>query len=124
MTVAAWRSDSLDVPASPYEAAFDLRAVERVGGVLRVRNFRPGDRFRPLGMAGHKKLKDLFIEKKLPRSRRRTLPLVLAGEEIVWIPGCARGDFARLEATSRAAWRVRIRPSPAEGAHGRSTRRG
>ncbi len=111
LRVTAWRSDSLDLPASPCEAAFDLHAVERVEGVLRVRNFRPGDRFRPLGMAGHKKLKDLFIEKKLPRRRRRTLPLVLAGEEIVWIPGCARGDFGRMEPASRAAWRVKVAPS-------------
>jgi len=117
LEIAAWRSDSLDLPASPHEAAFDLRAVERVAGVLRVRNFRPGDRFRPLGMAGRKKLKDLFIEKKLSRSCRRTLPLVLAGEEIVWIPGCARGDFARLEPDSRAAWRVKVGPPPG-GAHG------
>ena len=124
LKVAAWRSDSLDLPAGPFEAAFDLRAVERVAGTLRVRNFRPGDRFRPLGMAGHKKLKDLFIEMKLPRSRRRTLPLVLAGEEIVWIPGCARGDFARLEQASRAAWRVKVRPLSAGGAHDRSARRG
>lgn len=118
LEIAAWRSDSLDLPASPHEAAFDLRAVERVAGVLRVRNFRPGDRFRPLGMAGHKKLKDLFIEKRLSRSRRRTLPLVLAGEEIVWIPGCARGDFARLEPDSRAAWRVKVGFFAAGGVRG------
>ncbi|MCY4487726.1 MAG: tRNA lysidine(34) synthetase TilS [Deltaproteobacteria bacterium] len=124
LKLTAWRSDSLDLPANPFEAAFDLRAVERVEGTLLVRNFRPGDRFRPLGMAGHKKLKDLFMEMKLPRPRRRTLPLVLTGEEIVWIPGCARGDFARLEPASRAAWRVKIRPSSAGVAHDRSARRG
>ena len=119
LRVKAWRSDGLDLPAGPFEAAFDLRAVEQAAGTLRVRNFRPGDRFRPLGMVGHKKLKDLFIEKKLPRSRRRTLPLVLAGEEIVWIPGCARADFARLDAASRAAWRVKVCSSSADG--GRTT---
>ena len=118
LKITAWRSDSLDLPATPHEAAFDLRAVERVEGALQVRNFRPGDRFQPLGMAGHKKLKDLFIEKKLPRSRRRTLPLVLAEEEIVWVPGCARGDFARLEADSRAAWRVKVGPFAAGGVRG------
>ncbi len=111
--VTTWRSDSVELPESPFEAAFDLRVVERIPGTLRVRNFRPGDRFRPLGMVGRKKLKDLFIEKKLPRSHRRTLPLLLAGEEIVWIPGCARGDFARLEPDSRAAWRIKVLPLPA-----------
>jgi len=59
-------------------------------------------------MSGHKKLKDLFIDRKVPRSRRRTLPLLLAGEEIVWVPGCARGDFATLEPDTRTVWRVRV----------------
>lgn len=124
LKVTAWRSDSLDLPASPFEAVFDVRAVERLEGALQVRNFRPGDRFRPLGMPGHKKLKDLFIEKKLPRSRRRVLPLVLAGGEIVWIPGCARGDFARLTPDSRSAWRIRVCPFAPGDPRGRFAGRG
>ncbi len=106
--VTAWRSTTLEMPEGAFEAAFDLSCLERNGGELRVRNSRPGDRFRPLGMAGHKKLKDLFIEKKVPRSRRRTLPLLLAGEEIVWVPGCARSDFARLEPETEAVWRIKV----------------
>ena len=110
LRLTTWRSRSLQRPTDPCEAAFDFGAVEGAAGALQVRNARPGDRFRPLGMAGHKKLKDLFIEKKVPRSRRRILPLVLAGDAIVWIPGCARGAFAALEPDSQAAWRVRISP--------------
>ncbi len=106
--VMSWCSDSREPPAGPFEAAFDLSRLRRRGGPLRLRNARPGDRLRPLGMAGHKKLKDLFIEKKVARSRRRTLPLLLAGEEIVWVPGCARSDFARVESHTRAVWRVKV----------------
>ncbi len=106
--VTAWRSTASETPEGGLEAAFDLSCLERHGGEPRLRNFRPGDRFRPLGMAGHKKLKDLFIERKVPRSRRRTLPLLLVGEEILWVPGCARSDFARLGPDTGAVWRVRI----------------
>ncbi len=106
--VTAWRSTASETPEGDLEAAFDLSCLERHGGELRLRNFRPGDRFRPLGMAGHKKLKDLFIERKVPRSRRRTLPLLLAGEEILWVPGCARSDFARLAPGTRAVWRLKV----------------
>ena len=110
--VTAWRSDSREPPEGGFEAAFDLSQLERDRGELRMRNFRPGDRLRPLGMAGHKKLQDLFIDLKVPRSRRRTLPLLLAGEEILWVPGCARSDFARVEPDTGAVWRVRISWEP------------
>lgn len=46
--------------------------------VLRTR--RPGDRFRPEGGAGEKKLKAWLIDQKIPRSRRDTLALLVSGE--------------------------------------------
>jgi tRNA(Ile)-lysidine synthase len=61
-----------------------------------VRNFRRGDRIRPLGMTGRKKLKDVFIDQKVPLSVRATLPLLAMGEEILWIPGYGRSDTARV----------------------------
>jgi tRNA(Ile)-lysidine synthase len=66
---------SLPRPRDNREALFDSADVP--DDALTVRNFRPGDQFRPLGMNGHKKVKDLFIEKKVPLPVRRTLPLVL-----------------------------------------------
>lgn len=47
------------------EAYFDLGVIT---GHITVRNRRPGDRLSPLGMKGHKKLKDVFIDKKIPRN--------------------------------------------------------
>jgi tRNA(Ile)-lysidine synthase len=63
---------------------------------LTVRNFRPGDRFQPLGMAGHKKVKDLLIEKRVPLSLRSIWPLLLMGEEVLWIPAYARSGTAKI----------------------------
>ena len=113
--VTSWRSATREQPVGPFEAAFDLSRLGLHRDRLRVRNPRPGDRLRPLGMVGHKKLKDLFIDKKVPRSRRRTLPLLLAGDTIVWVPGCARSDFARLEPDTEAVWRVKVSQEPAPG---------
>jgi tRNA(Ile)-lysidine synthase len=79
--------------ADSMEALFDSLALT---GPLIVRNFRRGDRFQPLGMSGHKKIKDLFIEKKIPLSVRTRYPLLIAGEEILWIPGLGRSSFARV----------------------------
>lgn len=52
-----------------------------------VRSFRPGDRFRPLGLGGSKKLKDFFIDEKIPRAKRKTIPILAANNEIVWVVG-------------------------------------
>jgi tRNA(Ile)-lysidine synthase len=80
------------LPQSLMEAVFDADLLK---GNLSVRNFRNGDRFQPLGMSGHKKVKDLFIANRLPLRTRAVLPLLIMDEEILWIPGVGRSDFAK-----------------------------
>jgi tRNA(Ile)-lysidine synthase len=92
------------MPTEPMEVLFDLKALPMK---LVVRNFRPGDRFEPLGMSGHKKVKDLFIDKKVPLSVRATLPLLATGAEILWIPGYGRSDIARVSAKTKCILRIK-----------------
>jgi tRNA(Ile)-lysidine synthase len=54
-----------------------------------VRSWREGDRMRPLGLGGTKSLQDLFTDRKVPRSLRRTLPVVTSEDRIAWIAGVA-----------------------------------
>jgi tRNA(Ile)-lysidine synthase len=54
---------------------------------LLVRSFRPGDSFMPLGMNGRKKLKNFFIDLKIPRSERARIPLLISGGDICWVAG-------------------------------------
>ena len=54
---------------------------------LILRNFKPGDRFVPLGMSGHKKVKDFFVDLKVPLEMRRSTPLLLSGDIPIWICG-------------------------------------
>jgi tRNA(Ile)-lysidine synthase len=57
-------------------------------GRWRIRNRRPGDRFRPLGMNGQKKLQDFFVDRKVPRLSRDRVPLVVDDfDRIVWVAG-------------------------------------
>ena len=57
-------------------------------GSLAVRNRRPGDRFRPLGLDGQKKLQDYFVDQKVARALRDTVPLVVDDtDRIVWVAG-------------------------------------
>jgi tRNA(Ile)-lysidine synthase len=84
-------SSEARLPVDLSEAIFDIDCVT---APLMVRNFRHGDRFQPLGMTGHKKIKDLFIENKVPLSIRPTWPLLTMGKEILWIPGYGRSNTA------------------------------
>jgi tRNA(Ile)-lysidine synthase len=56
---------------------------------LEVRAWRAGDRMRPAGLGGTKSLQDLFTDRKVPRALRRTLPIVEAAGEVVWVAGVA-----------------------------------
>jgi tRNA(Ile)-lysidine synthase len=94
-----------NLPDSLSEAVFD---TARLPQTLTLRNFRRGDRFQPLGLAGHKKVKDLFIEKKIPLSVRATLPLLLAGDEILWIPGHGRSEAAKIGPATTEILRLRV----------------
>jgi tRNA(Ile)-lysidine synthase len=73
---------------------------------LEVRAWRPGDRMRPAGLGGTKTLQDLFTDRKVPRERRHTLPVVVSDGEIAWVPGVATGE--RFRATEGAGQRVRL----------------
>jgi tRNA(Ile)-lysidine synthase len=93
----------------PMEAVFD---AARLTGPLWVRNFRNGDRFQPLGMIGHKKIKDLFIENKVPRSVRAKWPLLGAGQEVLWIPGYGRSAAGPVTGSTGEAIYFRAIPIP------------
>jgi len=71
--------------------------ADRVQGPLHVRNRRPGDRFRPLGLGGRKKLQDLFVDAKVGRAERDTTPVVVdATGRIVWVAGHALAEEFRV----------------------------
>ena len=70
-------------------------------GSLSVRNRRPGDRFRPVGLGGQKKLQDYFVDRKVARKQRDAVPLVVDGSDrIVWVAGFGIDEAFRV--TDRA----------------------
>ena len=95
------------LPGNLMEAVFDLGYLNEP---LWVRNFRHGDRFQPLGMTGHKKIKDLFIEKRVPLSIRSRWPLLLAGDEILWIPGYGRSAAGAISERTAAILHFKVLP--------------
>jgi tRNA(Ile)-lysidine synthase len=82
----------------PQVGMFDAALLD---GPLAVRTRRPGDRMRPLGLAGTKKIKDLLMEQKLPRLERDEVPLVTCGWEIVWAAGVRISDRYKVSETTK-----------------------
>ncbi|MGE5587038.1 MAG: tRNA lysidine(34) synthetase TilS [Clostridia bacterium] len=93
--------------AEACEAYFDL---EELGTDLVVRTRRAGDRIAPFGMDGHKKLKELFIDEKVPRNIRDRVPVIVAGGEILWVVGVRRSNLARVGPSTRKMLRLTVRP--------------
>jgi tRNA(Ile)-lysidine synthase len=85
------RTADYRVPRQAHRAAFD---ADVLSGPLVVRGRRRGDRFRPFGAPGARRLKAFLIDAKVPRWDRDRLPLVAAGDEILWIAGLRRGAAA------------------------------
>lgn len=92
--------DNVSVAASEdsRRAIVDARAV---GHALTVRTWQAGDRFRPLGMAGEKKVQDFFTDAKVPRSERLRVPLVFSGQHLIWVAGYRVDDRVRVTKESQ-----------------------
>jgi len=83
-----------DPGGDPGTAWFD---VDRMPFPWHVRRFRPGDRIQPLGMSGRKKVKDIFIDAKIPLARRARTPLVFCGDDLIWVVGLRTSQLARVD---------------------------
>jgi tRNA(Ile)-lysidine synthase len=97
----AWRPGT-SLPADTWQAVFD---ADRLPLPLVVRGVRPGDRIRPIGMTGTQKLQDMFVDARVPRSQRGTRPVLVGGEEVLWVPGIKRSAVAAVHGgTTRVVW--------------------
>lgn len=61
---------------------------------LIIRSRKNGDRIELLGTEGSKKLKDIFIDQKIPRNERELTPIVEQDGKILWVPGIKRSSYA------------------------------
>ena len=73
---------------------------------LLVRNRRSGDRIRPLG-GRSRRLKDLLIDRRVPKRERDRLPLLVIDDEIAWVPGVTVSDSFRI-GDERSVWIAEI----------------
>lgn len=82
------------LPTGPSTATFDYDGLKSPAH-LEVRNRRAGDRMLPKGLNGSKKVKDMFIEKKLPSHLREVWPHIVYDKQIIWVPGIHTSEVAK-----------------------------
>ncbi|HAY22368.1 MAG TPA: tRNA lysidine(34) synthetase TilS [Desulfobacterales bacterium] len=106
-----WTSE---LPAENYDfssahPSVALMDQQRLDFPLRLRTFRPGDRFQPLGMTGVKKLQDFFVDAKVPRQERPFIPLLLSREQIIWVVGYRLAETVKITAETHQIFKVEAR---------------
>jgi tRNA(Ile)-lysidine synthetase-like protein len=101
------RGAGAGVPRGGREVELDAdRLPEAPERGLCVRWPRPGDRFRGLGAPGAKPLARFLADAGVPRDERSRVPLVLSGNEILWVAGVRPAESCRVHAGTRARLRL------------------
>ncbi|MFB6286036.1 MAG: tRNA lysidine(34) synthetase TilS [Candidatus Bipolaricaulia bacterium] len=94
------------------EARLDADTMD---GPLAMRNRRAGDRIRPLGLGGTKKLQDIFVDAKTPRHHRDQVPLICDQQGILWVTGHCIDERGRVTQATRRTVRIQAeRMAPQE----------
>jgi tRNA(Ile)-lysidine synthase len=94
------------MPRDGYVAAV---SKDKLGLSPVVRNRRPGDRLKP-SPAGHRKLQDLFVDRKVPRAERDRIPVVVSESgQLVWVPGHAVDEDFRVTDPAQAVVILRLK---------------
>mgnify|MGYP001799378675 CR=1 FL=1 len=75
---------------------------------LQVRDWRPGERFVPLGMKGKKKISDFMIDCKIPLNLKSSYQVLTSGEEIVWLIGLRIDDRYKLRADTARIFKIKV----------------
>lgn len=111
-TLTASTSGPAEPDVDPRVAVLDAEAL---GGPLTVGPVSPGDRMRPFGMDGSRKLSDILVDAKVPARRRPLVPIVRDGERIVWVAGVKSSEDYRVGPDTQRTVRLVWQPRRSEG---------
>lgn len=84
--------------------------ADKLKGTLAIRSRLAGDRFIPLGMSNMKKLKDFFIDEKVPKYDRDLIPIFVDDEKLVWICGQRLDDRVKIDVKSNRYLMISAEP--------------
>ncbi len=114
----AWVERGVPVrwPDGRWTAVLD---AERAGAAGVLRTARPGERFVPLGLTGHKSVKDALAEAGIPAEERDRHPLLATPSgEVIWLVGYRVDDRVRVSAETRRFLWLTVEAVEAGGSRG------
>jgi len=90
----------------------DFAAIDEssLSAPLSVRTRAPGDRIQPLGLEGTTKVSDVMINNRIPELARARWPIVVSGDDVVWVAGVRMSHAFRLTAGTTRAIVIRLSP--------------
>lgn len=92
----------------PPDGSVEFLDFDRVTLPLRLRPVRPGDRMRPLGMKGRRKISDILTDLHVPARRKRSAMVVTMRDEPIWLVGWRISDDVKLTPATRRVLRLAV----------------
>jgi tRNA(Ile)-lysidine synthase len=96
-----------EIPDEKWSAFIDSSLISQP---LVMRTWKEGDSLIPFGMKGHKNVSDILTEMKIPSHKKEQAPVIVSGNEIVWIPGYRIADKFRITKKTAAVIRLQFNP--------------
>ena len=115
LVVRAEKTERFCAPDPTIEVFVDAAMIT---DSLSVRGARPGDRMHPLGVTGARKLQDILVDLRVPAARRALVPVVVCGEEILWVCGLLSSEQGRITAETRELVRLSVEQGCSEHERG------
>lgn len=97
--------DLKSIPADKNLAFLDLETLTLP---IRIRTWQQGDKFRPLGMKGFKKVSDFLIDIKLNLAEKEKVKVLLSGDDIVWLVGHRIDDRFKTTDQTRQILKIKL----------------
>lgn len=75
---------------------------------LRIRSWKEGDRFQPLGMQGEKKISDFLIDEKVPLALKNRIMVIESEERIAWVVGMRISEAFKVETDAEEVIKITL----------------
>ncbi len=97
---------AIPMPGWPEDQNTILLDYSKLRFPLQIRHWEKGDKMHPLGMSGSKKISDLFTEHKIPVRNKKRIPIIVSGDEIVWVVGIRSSNKFKIKANTKKILRI------------------
>jgi tRNA(Ile)-lysidine synthase len=102
------KNDSSRINLNEVPAMEAFMDYDRIKPPVKVRSRKKGDKFYPLGMDAIKKLKDFFIDNKIPVHLRGLVPVFTDEEKIIWVGGCRIDNRVKVTGNTREVLHLKL----------------